>query len=487
MTAKGKGTRGRSRRAELDTGLADYAVDYLCRKGASYAEARLESHKGESFLLKNSVLDAAGFGTVIGMGVRYVANGTLGFFDTNELDKGTVRRLADASFAMTSRSSRIGEKIRYSAEKMVRKQYEVAEKRKLANVDPADKIEYLFGLDSALKDLRIDITTRYFNYDDEVMEKYYVNSEGSAITARIPRVSIFYLFTIKEGAETIQRYWHYGNTGGYESVKGWKLDELLVCEATALRKNLKEGVSQPDGAADIVIAPEVTGIIAHESVGHPYEADRILGREGAQAGESFVSKDMLGTRIGSDIANVVDDPTLPNSFGFYLFDDEGVPARRKHLMKDGCITEFLQNRQTAAALGTGSNGSSRARGYDVEAIVRMSNTFVLPGDWTDDEIIRDTKKGIFIKNFMEWNIDDLRLNQRYVGNEAYLIENGEITKPVKRPVLEITTPALWKSVDAISDRVEHHAATCGKGEPMQAIPVWHGGPMMRLKGVGGKR
>ncbi|HLD88899.1 MAG TPA: metallopeptidase TldD-related protein, partial [Candidatus Nanoarchaeia archaeon] len=86
-------------------------------------------------------------------------------------------------------------------------------------------------------------------------------------------------------------------------------------------------------------------------------------------------------------------------------------------------------------------------------------------------------------NFMEWNIDDKRLNQKYVGAESYLIENGKITRPVKMPVLEIQTPVLYRSIDAVADNVEYHAGTCGKGEPMQGIPIWLGGPSLRIKNV----
>jgi TldD protein len=224
--------------------------------------------------------------------------------------------------------------------------------------------------------------------------------------------------------------------------------------------------------------------MTHESVGHPYEADRILGREAAQAGESFVTKNMLGKKIGNPIVTVVDDPTVPNSYGFYLFDNEGVKARRKYLMKKGVINEFLHNRQTAAQMGLKeSNGSSRATEYDRESIVRMSNTFVLPGKHTEEELIRGVKKGVYMKNFNEWNIDDKRLNQKYVGAEAFLIKNGRLEKPVLNPVVEISTPDLWSSVDAVGKKIEFHAAVCGKGEPMQGIPVAHGGPPIRLRKI----
>ena len=113
----------------------------------------------------------------------------------------------------------------------------------------------------------------------------------------------------------------------------------------------------------------------------------------------------------------------------------------------------------------------------------MSNTFLLPGSYKEEELISGVKKGVYIKNFMEWNIDDKRLNQKYVGAEAYMIEGGKITVPVRSPSIEISTPALWKSVDAVAYNTEYHAGTCGKAEPMQAMPVWFGGPSMRMKNV----
>jgi TldD protein len=232
-----------------------------------------------------------------------------------------------------------------------------------------------------------------------------------------------------------------------------------------------------------VLSPELSGIAAHESVGHPQEADRVLGREGAQAGESYLKRDSLGRKIGSPEANVSDDPTLLHSNGYVPVDDEGVLAKKRLLIKNGIINEFLQNRSTAEEFGLNSNGSSRSVSYNREPIIRMSNTFVEPGDYTTEELIKEVKHGVLFKTFTEWNIDDKRLNQRYVALEAYSIENGEQRGLVKYPVLEITTPKLWGSVRARSKHLEFEAATCGKGDPQQGAPVWTGGPETLLSGI----
>ncbi|MDG6908522.1 MAG: TldD/PmbA family protein, partial [Nitrososphaerota archaeon] len=186
---------------------------------------------------------------------------------------------------------------------------------------------------------------------------------------------------------------------------------------------------------------------------------------------------------GSQEAYVSDDPTIPHSMGFYLFDDEGVESRRRRLITAGKFTEFLQNRETAYEFGVKSNGSSRAVQYDREPIIRMGNTFIEPGDWTFDEMLKEIRHGLYIRSFMEWNIDDKRLNQRYVGLESYLIQNGELKEAVKDPVFEITTPKYWSSIDARASDVEFSCGTCGKGDPMQGAPVYIGAPHIRLRNV----
>jgi len=192
---------------------------------------------------------------------------------------------------------------------------------------------------------------------------------------------------------------------------------------------------------------------------------------------------MIGKRIGTEVVNLVDDPTVPNSYGFYLYDDEGVKARRRFLIKNGIINVFLQNRETAAEFGIKSNASSRAKEWFSEPIVRMANTFVLPGNYNFEELSETIKNGVYIKTYMEWNIDDKRYNQKYTGLESYLIKNGKINKFVKAPSLEITTPAFWSSIDAVGKDLEFTAGSCGKSDPMQGVPVWFGGPSIRLRNI----
>src|SRR5881296_1670437 len=205
--------------------------------------------------------------------------------------------------------------------------------------------------------------------------------------------------------------------------------------------------------------------------------------EARQSGKSFIPPDGIGMRVGSEVVNVVDDPTVEHAIAYYRTDDEGVKARRRYLYKEGRVTEFLQNRETAAAMRTRSNGAARAVNYNVEAIVRMANTFVEPKDHSVDELLEDVKFGVYMKSFMEWNIDDKRYNAKYAGREAYLVENGEVKHPVRNTIIELTTPAFWSAVDAVGKDLDFEAGFCGKSDPGQALDASLGGPTIRLRNV----
>jgi len=467
--------------------LADFAVHYARELGADYAEARLHSDLGNVYLMKNGNPEVAGFRREQGVGIRVLVNGGLSFASFNRPDKNLAEERVKEAVRMAKASVRVMRKpISLSHEKVVEEKWEVRPRTPFQEVSMREKIELLSDIDKAVSspdEVEASVPSRILQLIESTTEKYFVNSEGATIISKVPRISFIGFLAAHEKGETEQDYIQKGESRGWEAVEEWKLIDHAKERAKTLGKILKTGRKAPKGKIDLILGNQIAGLMAHESTGHPYEADRIFGREAAQAGESFITKEMIGKKIGSEEVTVVDDPTVKNSYGYYLYDDEGTPARRRFLMKEGIVNEFLHNRETAAQMGVSSNAAARSSGFNREPIVRMANTFILPGDHVFDELVEGIRFGVYIKTFGEWSIDDRRYSMRFVGRECYLIENRELKGMVRHPILEITTPGFCSSIDALDKSLVFEAAYCGKGDPDQAIPVWHGAPNVRVRGV----
>jgi len=463
------------------------AVEQALKLGADYAEARAQRDVGHTLTLNNGIAEPVTATRRSGIGIRVIVNGSMGFASTNSLESSQIRTSAETAVKIAKAAARlISAPSKLAHEKSWEDKWEAIMKIDIQQVSIEEKFNILYAIERALslEQVNVRLPSRILLLDDELTEKFYLNSEGSKIRGVVPRISLFFILTGEEkGKGTIQRMRHEAQSRGWEAVKEWDPPAIAAGEARMLGRILREGTRPPTGEIDLVLGSEVTGIICHESCGHPQEADRILGREGAQAGESYVTREMIGTRIGSEHVTIIDDPTLPNSYGFYMYDDEGVKARPRTLIKEGVISDLLHNRETAAEFGVSSNAAARSVAYDREPIIRMGNTFMKPEDYTLGELLEDIKHGVYMKSFMEWNIDDRRYNQRYVGLEAYTIEDGKIGTPVRNPILEVTTPGLYGSVDAVGKEVEYSGATCGKGDPQQGAPVWTGGPPIRIRKI----
>lgn len=469
--------------------LMQRMMDKALRLGADHVELRYQQDRSLSHLLKNGVPEISSSEISSGIGMRVLVNGALGFGAGNDLSGSalleTVRRTVRNARSSSSMRSK---PIRFSPERSHRVRYSIGQKKPFADLDVSEKVDYLKHVDNlaveAVQNQGAKLPGRFLQLETLETDKLIITSDGTRIESSIPRSMMYMVLTAaKDARGTAQRNISRGGSGGWEVVESWNLPVTAVEEGKTLGQVLENDQKLKPGKLDIILGPEVVGLVAHESSGHPAEADRILGREAAQAGETYLDRGSRSRRVGSELVNVIDDPTLPRSFGYYLYDDEGVPARPRYLIRGGIIEEFLHNRETAAEMSTTSNGSSRSLAFNREPIVRMANTFVDSGDHSLDELVEGIHNGVMIKNFMEWNIDDRRYNQRYVGLEAYMIKDGEIQGLVRNPALEISTPALWSAVDAVGDELQFDSAFCGKGDPMQGIPVWTGGPYLRLRNI----
>jgi len=454
--------------------IIDRALEYASKNG-KFAEVRYFSSERNSILMKNGTLSASGVSKDSGIGIRII-NESIAFGAINSREWVKIKEEIDNLIRKSKHTGRHS----FSNEEPIKDEWEVGQKIKISDISFEEKIKRLKEIDSILQNENMGM--RIISLNDNVEDEILINSEGTQIKSKLPKLGFMFFMGYMENGSYEQGYFQLGYAGGYEALDEWRLEEVMKHESSVL-KNAVKAKKIEEGKYDLIIGPEVSGIVAHESAGHPTESDRIIGREMAQAGESFIKKDDRGKKVGSEIVNLVDDPTIEHSFGYYKYDRDGVKARKRYLYKNGVINEFLSNRESAGRLGLKSNGASRSSEWDKEPLVRMSTTYIEPGDYEFEEMTEDVKDGIYMKSFTEWNIDDIRFNEKYVGREAYHIKNGEIREVIKRPVIETTTINFYSSMDAIGKDLEFVAGTCGKGDPMQGVDVWMGGPHVRLRGI----
>ncbi len=468
--------------------LVNHGVDYGTAQGAEFIELRYVKYIVDGYSTRNGDILAAGSTETAGIGIRALANGGIGFTATAQLEKQEIERAVKKAIQL-ARATKRKTPLLLSEEPSVQTKWEVPVKTPFADIASEDKLGRILEADKALKDTFGDkvLPYRVLVIALETQKKYIATSKGTQVESDYSLNRYMTLLTAQGQKGTEQRALMRGATGGWELLESPDFIQAFIDEG----KDAKEVADKAehitfDKPIDVVVGPEVAGIIAHENCGHPSEADRIQGREGMNAGESFWMDIVVGTtRVGSPAVTVIDDPTIPKSGGFYLYDDEGVKARPRYLIKEGIANEMLHDRLSAGRAGVKSNGSSRATNYDREPIPRMANTYIAPGEYTFDEIIEDVKYGIYMHSFTEWNIDDRRFQSKYVGSYARTIEKGEITdRFVRRPILEITSRGLFDAVDACSKGFAAWQAICGKSDPGQGIPVWTAGPdAVRLREI----
>jgi len=266
---------------------------------------------------------------------------------------------------------------------------------------------------------------------------------------------------------------------GYEPVGGTMGFELFdlhppekVAEVAAKRSLLMLSARQaPMGRMPVVLSSEAGGTMIHEAIGHGLEADL------AQQGLSVYSK-KIGEKVASPLITVVDDPTLPQRRGSYAFDDEGVVSQRTILVEEGILKGYLYDRLTALKDRVRSTGNGRRESYQQKPIPRMSNTMILPGKMSPDEIIHSVEKGLFVKKMGGGQVNTVNGDFVFEVNEGYLIEKGSIGEPVRGAILIGNGPRVLKEIDLVGNDLGFGIGTCGKDG--QGVPVGDAQPTLRI-------
>jgi predicted Zn-dependent protease len=243
---------------------------------------------------------------------------------------------------------------------------------------------------------------------------------------------------------------------------------------------LLEAPNCPEGAIDLVLAPDQMVLQIHESIGHPLELDRILGDERNYAGTSFVTPDMFGTyRYGSDLLNITFDPGVAEQVASYAYDDEGNQATREFLIKDGILMRPLGGATSQARAGMAGVANERACSWNRPPIDRMSNINLEPDAGTLADLVGRVERGVYMESNKSWSIDDSRNKFQFGCEYARTIKDGELGGVVRNPNYRGISAGFWRSLAGVGGVEAWEVAGtpyCGKGEPNQAVKVGHATP-----------
>jgi TldD protein len=473
--------------------LIDAGIDAALSAGASWADVRFEHIMEQSIYARDGHLAHAGDYQSLGVGIRAIVDGVWGFAASWRTDRESVVKTARNAVSVAKANGMLGGR-----------RVELAPVPKALGrwsspflIDPFtvpldEKAEALLSACRAVmavKGIKSHVTGRLMFVSQE---KTIGNSEGSFFVQRSLRGKPEVWVTVVDDK---RGEFEEGDTDpyipaaqvGFECVKG--LTQAAMRASEAAQKRLGATPVQA-GTYDLVIAPTNLWLTIHESIGHPLELDRILGYEANFAGTSFVKVADIGhLSYGSPLLHVVADRTQKGALATVGWDDDGQPGDKWDLIKDGTLAGVETTREQASWIGasTGHSGDF-AQSWSAVPFQRMPNVSLQPGNesLTPEQLIGDTKRGIYVEGNGSWSIDHQRYNFQFGAQAFTLIENGKLTRPLRYAAYQSNTLDFWHSLDAICDARDYYvggALNDGKGEPSQSNPVSHGCVTSRFRNV----
>jgi TldD protein len=338
------------------------------------------------------------------------------------------------------------------------------------------KIETIKGLTERAwsSDKHVIQVSQYFQ---EFLRQINIATSSGKIVAKTVGGTLFYALTyMKDDSGNLQLGLDTrGAYGGLDFFKGDNSFEVVVDKSVERAKRLLKAKDSPRGIFPVVLGPGSTGVLFHESCGHGMEADLVF------KGSNF--KDQLGKQTAAKGVTLIDDGTIPEMLGSFTFDDEGTPSQKTILIKDGIQENYMCDLIWAEKLGLKSTGSGRRQSFRYPPIPRMRNTYIDAGDISPADIIADTKKGIYVAQVGGGGQVDVITGNFMMGvAEAYLIENGKITSPIKGASLSGMGIEALKTIDMVGNDlfIFPGAGQCGKG---QVVPTGFGMPTVRVRGI----
>ncbi|HJX70058.1 MAG TPA: TldD/PmbA family protein [Dehalococcoidia bacterium] len=450
----------------------DQIVGALKGHEADYVEIRLEESEASRIQYRGRELENISKSTSLGGNARALVKGGWGFVSFDELSN-----LRDRVELAVQQAGLVGKEVsKFALVKPVVDFVEGRVEKNAAALPLTEKKRLLDEYNEVIWSTP-KIETSIIGYGDRFRRVIFANSEGSYIEQKNGGLSLRITAIAREGSDVQQAGISSGSRGDFAQVEG--LHEQ-VRETAKLSVELLSAPQVKGGEYTVVLDPVLAGVFAHEAFGHLSEAD--FTYENERLREIMV----LGRRFGGKHLNIVDDATIPGLRGSYKYDDEGVPATKSYLIKEGVLVGRLHSRETAAKMDELPTGNARALDYHHPPIVRMTNTFIEPQGVSFEEMISEIKEGIYAKN---WYGGTTSMEMfTFSAGEAYMIRHGKLAELLRPVVLTGNIFTTLSNIDAIGDDLGmNQGGGCGKGG-QSPLPVSNGSPHIRIQCclIGGK-
>ena len=437
--------------------------------GGDFADLYFESVTSTSLGVDEQIVKSASTGTSAGCGIRVLSGERTGYAYTDNLSP--ERLLHAAKTAALIATGPAKQPVQGFTEKTAADLYPVP----LGgfDLDLAARLELILRADRAARAFDSRIVQVRAGYSEELRRIMVAASDGAFASDTQPlcRLSVFVI--AKDGQTTTKGSSGGGGRAGLEQFKGSKSPEELAQEAARGAILQLGAVSAPAGEMPVVLGPGWPGILLHEAVGHGLEAD--FNRKGTSAFTGLIGRPVASTKV-----TVVDNGTMAGRRGSLNVDDEGSPTQETVLIEDGILKGYLTDKLSARLMGTANTGSGRRESYHCIPMPRMTNTYMLAGEDSPEDILRSVKRGLYAVNFGGGQVDITNGKFVFSASEAYLIEDGKITAPVKDATLIGNGPEALKHVSMVGNdlKLDEGIGTCGKDG--QSVPVGVGMPTIKL-------
>jgi len=461
--------------------FANKAVSYANKIGCEYCDVRAEIIKNERCVIENSEIEHTITKNDQGVGIRILNNGVWGFYSiSNPNSFEEIVNGIDKASKATRYSTKKKNKITIAKNSAIEDTVVFPVKIK-PSMEELLKIGY--ECDQIIHQNK-RIVKSIVNMSTSNTSKYFVDSQGSRIKQDYTDTIVDLVAIANESGLTQSINTTEGGRGGIEKIlDAHNMEQKGIFDITnEISKKASKLINAKPAKEDnatVIMNPDFVALLTHEILGHPSEADRILGKEMAWAGGAWWAG-MLNQQIASENLSVFDDPTIIGSLGWYNYDDEGSKSSRTDLIQNGILTNHMQSLETAEIFGTKPGCNMRATSYKFMPLIRMACTCIDKGDWDPTEMISEVKNGYLISNMKIPSIDMKRYNWSISCQYAQKIENGEITELLRDVIVLGNAPEFFKSINACgTDFTIRPITNCGKGDPMQSMLMGNGGPSIR--------